>query len=225
MALGADGIAQGSMVKTFVDLSTTGPNVAAQVARGLAAKGITAVDAPVSGGVAGARAGSLSVMLAGPKALCDRLTPTLRIIGKNVFYIGPTPGQGQMMKVINNLLSAAALVASCEAMVLGTKFGLDPKVMVDVLNVSSGRNSATEEKIPRAVLPRTFDVGFRTELLHKDVRLCIEQAEQLGVPMWLGQTVRQMWAFAMSQGDGQQDISTIIKHMERWAQVTVGKTD
>lgn len=222
VALGAGGLGEGSAVKTFVDLSTTGPNRAAEIAEGLESKGITAIDAPVSGGVAGAKAGSLSVMVAGPKALCESLTPMLRVIGKNVFYIGPEPGQGQMMKVINNLLSATALAASSEAMVLGVKFGLDPRVMVDVLNKSSGRNTATEQKIPRAVLPRTFDVGFKTALLNKDVRLCLEQAEQLGVPMWIGQAVRQMWAFAVSQGGGDEDISTIIKYMENWAGVTVG---
>lgn len=221
VALGADGIIGGSAVKTFVDLSTTGPNRAKEIAAGLKSKGITAVDAPVSGGVTGAKAGTLSVMMAGPKALCESLQPCLEVIGKHVFYVGTEPGQGQMMKLLNNLLSATALAASSEAMVLGVKSGLDPRVMVDVLNVSSGRNSATLEKIPRAILPRTFDVGFRTELQIKDIRLCLEQADQLGVPMWIGQTVREMWAFAESQGGGQEDISAIIKHMEKWAGVTV----
>jgi 3-hydroxyisobutyrate dehydrogenase-like beta-hydroxyacid dehydrogenase len=221
VALGEGGVLGGSRIKTFVDLSTTGPIVAREVAAGLKAKGITAIDAPVSGGVRGARVGSLAVMMAGPKALCDALAPTLRIIGKNVFYIGPEPGQGQMLKLINNLLSAAAMAASAEAMVLGVKFGLDPKVMVDVINASSGRNSATEEKIPRSILPRTFDNGFRAELMHKDVRLCMEAAEALGVPMWMGPTVRQVWAFAKSQGP-KDDTTEIIKHLERWAGVTVG---
>ena len=224
VALGPGGVVEGTRVKAFVDLSTTGPNRAQEIAVGLEAKGIAAIDAPVSGGVAGARKGTLSVMLAGPKALCEALTPTLQIVGKNVFYVGAEPGQGQMMKVINNLLSATALAASSEAMVLGVKFGLDPQVMLDVLNVSSGRNTATLEKIPGAVLPRTFDVGFRTELQIKDLRLCLEQADRLGVPMWIGQAVRQLWAFAESQGGGQQDISEIIKFMEAWAGVTVGGT-
>jgi 3-hydroxyisobutyrate dehydrogenase-like beta-hydroxyacid dehydrogenase len=223
VALGANGVASGNAVKTFVDLSTTGPVKAKEIAAGLKAKGITAIDAPVSGGVAGAKAGSLAVMMSGPKDLCDRLAPTLQIIGKNVFYIGPQPGQGQMMKLLNNLLSATALAASSEAVVLGAKFGLDPKTMIDVINVSSGRNSATLEKFPRSILPRKFDVGFRTELLHKDVRLCMEQADQLGVPMFIGHMVRQMWAMAQSQLGGQEDIGGIIKLLEKWAGVTVGK--
>lgn len=224
VALGARGVCEGSRVRTFVDLSTTGPGKAAEIAAGLKARGITAIDAPVSGGVSGARNGTLAVMLAGPKALCDRLTPTLRIIGKNVFYIGPDPGQGQMMKLLNNLLSATAMAASAEAMVLGVKYGLDPQVMVDVINVSSGRNTATMDKIPQSVLPRTFDFGFRTELLTKDVRLCLEQADALGVTMWIGHAVRQMWNFAVSQGGGKDDFTSIIKYMEEWAGVTVGKS-
>ena len=224
VALGANGISSGTKVKVFVDLSTTGPNKAKEIAAGLKAKGIVAIDAPVSGGVPGAKAGTLAVMVSGPKELCDRLTPMLQIIGKNVFYIGAEPGMGQMMKLANNLLSATALAASAEVLVLGVKAGLDPKVMMDVINVSSGRNTATMDKIPKAVLTRTFDFGFKTELLAKDVRLCLEQADQLHVPMWVGQAVRQMWAFAVSLGGGKEDITEIVKHMEKWAGVTVPKS-
>lgn len=222
VALGPGGILEGSKVKTFVDLSTTGPIRAREIAEALKAKGITAIDAPVSGGVTGARKGSLAVMMSGPKALCDQLKPTLQIIGKNVFYIGDAPGQGQMMKLLNNLLSATAQAASYEVMVLGAKFGLDPQVTVDVINVSSGRNTATEDKIPRAVIPRTFDLGFTSALLFKDVRLCLEMADQLGVPMWVGQTVRNMWGFAAGQMP-KSDSSELIKILESWADVTVGK--
>ena len=222
VALGEHGVFGGTKVKTFVDLSTTGPNVAREVAAGLKAKGIIAIDAPVSGGVTGAVAGTLAVMMSGPKALCDELTPTLRIIGKNVFYIGTEPGMGQMMKLVNNYLSATALAATSEAVVLGTKFGLDPKLMIEVINVSSGRNSATLDKFPRSILTRKFDGGFKAALLHKDVRLCMEQAEQLGMPMWIGQMVRQLWAYAEHQGGGADEAVEIIKHMEKWAGVQVG---
>jgi hypothetical protein len=223
VALGANGVAHGSKIKTFVDLSTTGPRMAMEIAKGLEAKGITAIDAPVSGGVSGASSGSLAVMMAGPKDLCEALKPALQVIGKNVFYIGPKPGQGQMMKLTNNLLSGTALAATAEAVVLGVKFGLDPQVMLDVINVSSGRNTATMDKFPKAVLPRTFDFGFRLELLDKDVRLCVEQADELGVPMWVGHAVRQLWHFAAGQGGGKEDITAIVKYIEHWAGVTVGK--
>lgn len=222
VALGEQGLIHGSKIKTFVDLSTTGPTVAREVAEGLRAHGITAVDAPVSGGTTGATKGTLAVMISGPEDVCERLRPALEVIGKNVFYIGPEPGLGQMMKLANNLLSATAMAASAEVLVLGVKSGLDPKVMMDVINVSSGRNTATMEKIPRSVLPRTWDVGFKAQLLNKDVRLCLEQADQLGVPMWVCQSVRQMWNFVAHQGAGRdEDISEIVKYIEDWAGVEV----
>src|ERR1700754_3009118 len=157
VALGSDGIASGTRVKTFVDLSTTGPRVAKAVAAGLAARGITAIDAPVSGGVAGAVKGTLAVMTSGPKDICESLRPALEPIGK-FFYIGSEPGMGQMMKLLNNLLSATNIAATSEAVVCGVKAGLDPQVMIDVINASSGRNTASEDKFPRAILPRSFDM-------------------------------------------------------------------
>ena len=128
VALGKDGIAAGSRVKTFVDLSTTGPRVAKAIAAGLAERGITAIDAPVSGGVAGAIKGTLAVMTSGPKDICESLRPALEAIGK-FFYIGPEPGMGQMMKLLNNLLSATNIAATSEAVVCGVKAGLDPHAM------------------------------------------------------------------------------------------------
>ena len=109
----------------------------------------------------------------------------LEAIGK-FFYIGPEPGMGQMMKLVNNLLSATATAATSEAVVLGVKAGLDPHVMIDVINAGSGRNTASEDKFPRAILPRSFDFGFAMALMTKDVKLCIDEAEAQGVPMWIG---------------------------------------
>jgi 3-hydroxyisobutyrate dehydrogenase-like beta-hydroxyacid dehydrogenase len=221
VALGAGGIAEGSRVRTFVDLSTTGPRVAKTIAAELAKRDIVAIDAPVSGGVAGAVKGTLAVMTSGPQEECERLRPMLEAIGK-FFYIGPEPGMGQMMKLINNLLSATATAATSEAIVLGVKSGLDPHVMIDVINSGSGRNTATEDKFPRAILPRSFDFGFALGLMAKDVRLCIEEAEALGVPMWIGSAVKQLWLYGQSQGGPDQDITEIIRHIEKWSDVTVG---
>ena len=131
----------------------------------------------------------------GPKDRHDALLPALQAIGK-VFYLGEKPGLGQMMKLANNLLSATAMAISCEAMVMGVKAGLDPRVMVDVINAGSGRNSATQEKFPRSILPRTFDYGFATGLMYKDVKLCLEEAQALGVPMWVASAVQQLWLVA-----------------------------
>ena len=221
VALGERGVAAGSRVRVFVDLSTTGPRVAKAVAAGLAERGITALDAPVSGGIAGAVKGTLAVMTSGAKPECDRLRPILETIGK-VFYIGSEPGMGQMMKLINNLLSATATAATSEAVVLGVKAGLDPRVMIDVINAGSGRTTASEDKFPRAILPRSFDYGFALGLMTKDVRLCVEEAEALGVPMWIGQAVKQLWLYGLAQGGPEQDFTELIRHIEKWSDVTVG---
>ena len=191
VVLGPDGLSSGTKLRTFVDLSTTGPRTAEEIAKELAAKGIAALDSPVSGGVGGAQKGTLAVMISGPKERFEALRPALEIIGK-VFYLGEKPGLGQMMKLANNLLSATALAITSEAMVLGVKAGLDPKVMLDVINAGSGRNSASQDKFPKAILPRTFDFGFANGLMYKDVKLCLEEASALGVPIWVASAVRQM---------------------------------
>ena len=220
VALGEDGIASGKKVKTFVDLSTTGPRAAQEIAAELATRNIVAVDSPVSGGVAGAVKGTLAVMVSGPKDRHDALLPALQAIGK-VFYLGEKPGLGQMMKLANNLLSATAMAISCEAMVMGVKAGLDPKVMVDVINAGSGRNSATQEKFPRSILPRTFDYGFATGLMYKDVKLCLEEAQALGVPMWVASAVQQLWLVAERKLGPESDFTRVIEVLEQWAGVEV----
>lgn len=220
VALGDNGVIAGSRVKMFVDLSTTGPRVATAVATGLAAKGIVAVDSPVSGGITGAQQGTLALMVACPREMLDRLRPILEVIGK-VFFIGDRPGIGQTMKLVNNLLSAAALAITSEGVVMGAKAGLDPKVMIEVINAGSGRNSATQDKFPRTVLPRTFDFGFATELLYKDVKLCLDEAEALGVPMLVGNAVRQLLAVTKAVQGPNSDITTMVKCVEDWAGVKV----
>ena len=220
VVLGPDGLSSGTKLKTFVDLSTTGPRTAEEIAKELAAKGIAALDSPVSGGVGGAQKGTLAVMISGPKERFETLRPALEIIGK-VFYLGEKPGLGQMMKLVNNLLSATALAITSEAMVLGTKAGLDAKVMLDVINAGSGRNSASQDKFPKSILPRTFDFGFANGLMYKDVKLCLEEASALGVPMWVASAVRQMWLLACTQMGPEQDFTTIVKCVEQWAGVEV----
>ena len=224
VALGADGIAAGTKVRTFVDLSTTGPRAAQEIAAQLAGKGITAVDSPVSGGVGGAQKGTLAVMASCPRALFDSLKPVLEVLGK-VFYLGEKPGLGQSMKLANNLLSATALAITSEAMVMGVKAGLDPRVMLDVINAGSGRNSASQDKFPKAILPRTFDFGFTTELMYKDVKLFLQEAEAMGIPMWVASAVGQLWFLTYSQIGPQKDFTTIVQCVEKWAGVEVKAPD
>jgi 3-hydroxyisobutyrate dehydrogenase-like beta-hydroxyacid dehydrogenase len=221
VALGERGVASGSRVRVFVDLSTTGPRMAKSVAADLAKRNIIAIDAPVSGGVGGAAKGTLAVMVSGPKATCEALRPALGAIGK-YFYIGAEPGMGQMMKLINNLLSATATAATSEAVVLGVKAGLDPYVMIDVINAGSGRTTASEDKFPKSILPRSFDFGFALGLMSKDVNLCVAEAEALGVPMWIGNAVKQLWLYGLAQGGPEQDFTSLITHIEKWSGVTVG---
>ncbi|MBI3434503.1 MAG: NAD(P)-dependent oxidoreductase [Proteobacteria bacterium] len=220
VALSANGIIAGSAVRTFVDLSTTGPRVAKAVAEELATKGIAAVDAPVSGGPGGAEEGTLAVMLACPRPLAETLRPILENIG-NVFFVGERPGMGQTIKLLNNLMSAAALAITAEAMVAGVKAGLDPTTMLEIINAGSGRNTASADKFPRCVLPRRFDFGFATDLLYKDVRLCLEEAEALGVPMLVGNAVRQLLAIARATQGAGSDITTVVRPLEQWAGVEV----
>lgn len=220
VALGAEGIVSGSKVKNFVDLSTTGPRVAREIAAGLAAKGITAVDSPVSGGVQGAKKGTLAVMLACPQDRRALLEPVLKVFG-NLFYLGDKPGLGQTMKLANNLLSATAMAISSEAIVMGVKAGLDPRVMLDVINAGSGRNTATQDKFPRAILSRSFDYGFTNGLMYKDVKLCVEEAEAIGVPMWVGSAVRQLWSYTCSRMGAETDFTTVVRCVEEWAGVEV----
>jgi len=216
-------VASGSAVRIVVDLSTTGPSVTKEVETILAGRDIALVGAPVSGGTVAAEKGTLAVMPAGPEAAYRQVEPLLRTIGKNIFYLGADPSLGQTMKIINNTLYATSMVASCEALVYGVKAGLDSKTMLDVINVSSGRSFATLERIPQCVLDRSFPVRFTTELLHKDVKMCIDEAEKLGVPMQVNPAARQFLAFAISQGDGQRDNVFPIRHLEEWAGVEFGQ--
>jgi 3-hydroxyisobutyrate dehydrogenase len=125
------------------------------------------------------------------------------------------------MKLANNLLAASALAVTSEAMVMGVKAGLDPKVMLDVINAGSGRNSASQDKFPRAVLPGTFDFGFATGLSYKDVRLCIDEAEAMGVPMVAGAAVREMLAVTNALYGSDSDFTSICRVVESWAGVQV----
>ena len=220
VTLGANGVSSGTKVKTVIDLSTTGATVAREIATALAAKGMLAVDSPVSGGVTGAVKGTLAVMVACPKATFADLEPMLKHIGK-VFFIGERPGMGQTMKLVNNLLSATALAATSEAVVFGVKAGLDAGVMIDVINAGSGRNSASQDKFPKSILPRSFDFGFATGLMYKDLKLCLEEAEAAGVPMPVATGVRAVWARANEELGADSDMTAITKLIERGAGVEV----
>ena len=220
VALGADGVAGGNRVRTLIDLSTSGPNAAKQIAEELQPNNITLVDAPVSGGIKGAVNGTLAVMVSCPQATYEKVAPILKHFGK-LFYTGDKPGLGQTAKLANNLMAAAALVITSEAVAMGVKGGLNAKTLIDIINSSSGRNTASEDKFPRAVLPGTFDFGFATGLSYKDVRLCVDEAEAMGVPMVCGAAVRQMLAITNAKFGPSSDFTSIAKVLEEWAGVAM----
>jgi 3-hydroxyisobutyrate dehydrogenase len=213
---GPEGLAKGSQMRTFVDLSTTGAAVAEEVAGILEGQGIGYVDAPVSGGTRGAEAGTLAVMAAGDPSTVELVRPLLEVFGP-VFVVGEHPGQGQVAKVANNLLSAAATVMTSEAVLLGVKAGLDPRVLLDVFNAGSGRNTATADKFPRTVLPRSFDVGFRLSLMVKDLRLCRAEAQRRQSPLLVGSAIEQLWSLAEARSPEGVDSMWIVKLLEDWA--------
>jgi 3-hydroxyisobutyrate dehydrogenase-like beta-hydroxyacid dehydrogenase len=220
VVLGDDGIVHGSRAQIVVDLGTTGPATERAVAEGLAREGRTLVDSPVTGGLAGAKAGTLAVMVACGRDTFDRLEPVLSHLGR-VIRAGEAPGLAQVAKLANNLLSAAALAVSSEAMALGVKAGLDPRVLLDVINAGSGRNSATEDKFPRAILTGTFDFGMSAELFLKDVRLALEEAESLGVPAIAGSAVKQLFAVTCARFGGAADFTSVARVIEEWAGVAI----
>jgi len=220
VALGPGGVHEASGIENVVDVSTTGPQMARTLAAGLAEKGIVYMDAPVSGGIAGAVNGTLAVMVSGKREVYEKVEPALRQFGR-LFFVGEQPGQGQVMKLANNLLAAAALVLSSEAVVMGVKAGLDPAQMLEVINAGSGRNSATQDKFPKSVLTRTFDFGFATGLSYKDVRLCVQEADRLGVPMLAGSIVLQMLGVTQAKFGADSDFTSIARVIEEWAGVEI----
>ena len=213
-------LAGAGALRRIVDLSTTGRRAAERLAASFADRGVEWLDSPVSGGVAGARAGTVAVMFSGPRASFDALEPMLRAIGRP-FYVGATPGLGQTMKLANNLLSATALALTSEAMVMGVKAGIAPRTMVDVINAGSGRNTATEQKFPDAILTGRFDNGFSTGLMHKDVALFVEEAEAMGLSLDGARTVLSLWQRALEALGSEADFTEVVKTVEAAAGVEV----
>jgi 3-hydroxyisobutyrate dehydrogenase len=206
----ADGLSEGTIL---VDMSSSAPFGTVELGKILAEKGVGMVDAPVSGGVPRAIEGTIAIMVGGEKADIERVRPALETMGGRLFETGGL-GTAHAMKSINNVLSATNLVASVEALVIGKKFGLDPENMVDILNYSSGKNSATEGKLKEYVLSRSFDSGFSMDLMIKDVNTALDLAQELGVGWMVGGTVRDMYAAARNHLIDNADNSEIARWIE-----------
>ena len=222
--LGPNGLIHGRALKVLVNTCTVGVPFVKEVEEAMAARGVTVVDCPISGGPAGARAGTLSVMVSSAPEAIERVRPLISLWGSTLTIAGDKPGAAQVLKLTNNILFAVSLAATSEAFVMGAKGGLDPEVMVNAINAGSGRNGATQTVIPTVVLDRSFDYGAALHILMKDIDLAIAQGEELGVPMWVCQTARLVYKHAIFQGSADDDISTLVRHVERGAGYEMPKT-
>ena len=203
----------GGNPRIVCDLSTSGPKLSLGLHDTLFRRGVASFDAPVSGGIRGAEQGTLAIMVGGPEAFYPELEPLLRHIGKP-FYMGEAPGAGQVAKLANNLLSLAAIATTAEAMTLAIKAGLDPARMIEVLNAGTGANSATRDKWPRAVLPRTFDFGFSAQLSLKDTRLALAEAQAMGVPLPTGERLAALLDRTLATYGDDADFTAMAKVIE-----------
>jgi 3-hydroxyisobutyrate dehydrogenase-like beta-hydroxyacid dehydrogenase len=217
------GIIKGAKVQLYLHLGTNGATVVKELGDGLAARGVATLDVPMTGGAARARDGTLTAMAAGPRAAFDRAEPIVRSYASKLVYLGEQPGRGQVMKVVNNMMSLANLAVACEALVVGTKAGIDLETMLDVVNNGSGQNSASLVKIPRHVLHRTFDFGGALNVVIKDLHAFLDQAGSTGIATPLATAVLQTYLDALAAGSEADDLTKVIIPMERAAGVQVGR--
>lgn len=221
VAAGPVGVVHGQRITRFIDLSTVGRSTAMRVHTMMARRHIVAVDSPVSGGVAGAEQGTLAVMVSCPRADFDALQTIFTIIGRP-FFVGEQPGLAQTMKLANNMLSATAMAATAEVLVMGVKAGLDAHTMIEVLNGGSGATSASRDKFPRAVLPRTFDYGFATGLMVKDIHLYLDEVGALGVAADVASLVSRIWDTTLDAHGAESDFTSVIRPIEAAAGIVIG---
>lgn len=205
-------LSPGSVV---VDLSTSLPGLTDEIADRLDDSGVEVLGAPVSGGRAGAREATLTVMVGGDPDVVDTCRPFLSAFSNRTFHVGRRPGHGHAVKLLNNFLSFTGLLAACEALVLGELVGLEPGVMLDVFNASSGRNSATESKLPEQVLTGEFDMGFALGLAEKDVRLFTEFGAEHDTVLLVGPLVRGLYGYARSDLGADSDTTRVYQFVER----------
>ena len=214
VVLGENGILEGASSETvYMDLSTNSPTAIRRIHDMCAEKGVTVLDAPVSGGTYGAAAATLAVMVGGDKAVYDRMKPTLDAIGSHVVYCGPI-GNGMVCKICNNLLSMGIGVLMTEALTMGVKAGVDLATLADVIANSTGGNKRLTDKFPRFLFKGNFEPGFATALAAKDVRLATDLGREYGIPMELSNLVDQRHVEAMFRGWGPEDSDAVSKIQE-----------
>ncbi|MBV8074584.1 MAG: NAD(P)-dependent oxidoreductase [Candidatus Eremiobacteraeota bacterium] len=213
---GAGGALESKTRRVVIDMSSSEPSATKATAAQLSELGVAMLDAPVSGGVPKARSGDLTTMVGGDAAVLERCRGLLSIMCGSVQHVGPV-GAGHTVKALNNFLSGVGLWASCEALLVGARAGLDPQKMVDAWSKSTGANNALETKIREAVLPRTFDWGFSLELIAKDVSIAARLARELDVPTPMLAASEEHWLMAKASAGGDSDFTNVARVLERWA--------
>jgi 3-hydroxyisobutyrate dehydrogenase-like beta-hydroxyacid dehydrogenase len=215
VALGKDGVIAGSRAKAFVNMGTTGSAFARSTAEAMNAAGKAYLDAPISGGPPGAEAGTLGVMCSGDRSTFEALKDNaLEAISAKLVYLGEKPGAAQVMKLVNNIIFFGNVAVAMEALTLGAKAGLSAEQMLEVINASSGRNTATEWLIPNHVLNRAFDFGGANYIIAKDLDLWRQEVEAFETPMQLGVNMRTLYLQSMWKEGMDADITTLLKTLE-----------
>jgi 3-hydroxyisobutyrate dehydrogenase len=221
----ADEVAKGGAVKRVINHGTTGSAYSKATAAALAEKGIAFLDAPISGGVAGAEAGTLAIMCSGDKAAFEAAKPGLEAMSGQLTYLGEAPGAAQTMKLCNNILFFCNFAATCETMTLGAKAGLDPQQMLDIMNKATGQNFSTQHIMSQFVLPRTFDFGGANYIIQKDLELWRQEAEAYEVPSYIATLVRTLFRQMIAEEGEETDASRMALLMERMAGVEIKKAE
>lgn len=225
VVLGKNGLLEGfAPGSTLIDMTSSVPAATKEVGKLLRGKQVDMLDAPVSGGVKKAETGELSIMVGGNESVFLRCSRILELIGTTVTHVGEL-GAGHTIKALNNLICAATLGITSEALAIGVKMGLDPSKMLEVINNSSGRSHASEVKFPQQVLNRRFEVGFILDLMYKDVSIALNLAETSNVPAPIAGAVSSLWKKAAELGYGKMDHSAIAKFVENGAGVEIRAVD
>lgn len=218
---GADGLLAGARAgQVIVDMSSVAPRTSVKMAQCAAVKSVGYVDAPVSGGAAGAAAGTLTIMVGGSAEDVAVVMPLFEAMGKNIRHMGET-GSGDAVKMVNNLLLGANMAALAEALVLGVKSGVSLETMYEVIKNSSGTSYALTAKIPNFIMKRSFTPGFSVDLQYKDLELAVESAKAMSLPLPMTNAAQQVFELARAKGLGREDISAIVKIWEELAGILV----
>ena len=219
--VGEDGLMKGfSSNSLLIEMTTSIPSETKEINKMMKNAGFRMIDAPVSGGVKKAEEGTLSIMVGGDPSNFAEVEPLLGKIGQNVIHVGDI-GAGHTVKALNNMISAATLAVTGEAIALGVKLGLDPTKMLSVINTSTGKSFSSDFKFPNQVLTRNFEVGFTLDLMVKDLKIAMSMAEDEKVPMFISSASYQLWKQAWSEGRGNEDHTTIVKHIEEMFDVEI----